>query len=82
MFWVTMLGTKEEAKQYDVIMSIPRKSTMRCSMELRADVFSTDEVQEDIIKDELNVLRMDHRLGEPRTDGDFNIYTVYHIIRK
>ena len=85
MFWAVILGTKENAQKYEVIMSIPCDSG-DIGYEITWKVYSTDEEKDDVIKDQEGVLKLDKYFaeiyGSKDADGKLALTLDYEIIRK
>ena len=81
-FWVAVLGNEEEAKKYDVELSIPKKGVRNFYMGIKGKVFSTDQDVHSVIKDHENVLRLASNLAEVRADGRMWFTIDYQLICK
>ena len=82
VFLVTLLGREEEAKKYEVKMSIRKKAGQHFSMEFRGKVFGTEEPIKDILKDSKNGLRLINSLAHVNENGEPNFTIEYQIICK
>ena len=85
MFWAVILGTKEKARNYEVIMSIPCASGA-IGYEITWKVYSTDEKKDDVIMDQEGVLKLDkyfaENYGSKNADGQLVLTLDYEIISK
>ena len=81
IFWVAILGTKDEAEKYKVRMSIPEKADQRFSMVFRGKVFNANEMK-NLLEGRKDVLRLDYSLAEERLDDNSEFKIDYHIMRK
>ena len=83
IYWVTILGTEENAQKYEVkITSAPNEDT---SAKTRGKVYSIAMSTEDILKDPSGTLYIGKNVADKMAvmrDGTPRIYTDYHIIRK
>ena len=80
-FWVSILGNEDEAKKYEVELSIPKKEGCNFCMGFRAKVISSDK-NVTAVKDRHSVLSLGNNLAEVRDDGKFQFKFDYQIIRK
>ena len=81
-FWITILGSEEDAQKYEVKMTAAPKGDT--TITARKKVYSTDMSKEDILKDSSGILKICKDLAESLSlrDGNLVIYMDYHIIRK
>ena len=82
VFWVTILGSEEEANKFEVKMSIPTKGSNKFYMGFREKVFSVDESVGEILKNRNNVLRLNKNLAHTIEDGRQSFQIDYQIICK
>ena len=85
-FWVVILGTEDDAKNYEVVLSIRDPDNQRTpGVELSGKVFGSEERQEDVIKRE-GVVHLDEAIAENvfsrSTMGELVLSVLYRIIRK
>ena len=69
IFWVTILGSKDEADKYEFKISIGNGKEKHFSTTFRGKVFSTDEKGEHPPDDNKYVLKLDNGMAEIRSDG-------------
>ena len=80
-FWVTILGNEEEAKKYEVELSIPKKEGCNFCMGFRAKVISSDKNVR-AVKDRDSVLSLGNNLVEVKPDESSQFIIHYQIICK
>ena len=66
-FWVSILGNEDEAKRYEVELSIPKKVGHKFSMGYRGKVFCIDENIGCVVRDRDNVLSLGNNMAEVKT---------------
>ena len=82
IFWVTLVGSKEEAQKYEVKMSIPKKAGQHFTMSFQGKVFSVEDCVKDLANDRTNVLRLENSLAQVNEYGKPRIAIDYQIICK
>ena len=84
LIWVVLMGTEEDAKKYEVTMTIQDDQGLPL-VEFMGKVFSTDEKKECITKKE-GVVHMDKAIVEnvasTNADGNLVLRVCYDIISK
>ena len=85
MFWVTILGSEEDAHQYDVKMSATSVDG-NTKVITKGKVYSIEKGKNDVVKGTDGILeispKMATKLGKTRRDGTFCINIDYNIVRK
>ena len=82
LFWVTILGTDEKAKRYDVRITAAPQGNM--TLTARMKIYSTEMREEDVLKDPCGVMEIsknnaDRMIAERE---DAKLVVGYHIIHK
>ena len=83
MLWVTVLGTEEEAKTFEVVMTAGPHRDMQTRM--RGKVYSIEKSKEEVLQDPHGILEISNnmagKMGEME-EGEPWLHVDYDIIRK
>ena len=82
LFWVTILGTDEKAKWYDVRITAAPQGNM--TLTARMKIYSTEMREEDVLKDPCGVMEISKNIADRMIAEreDAKLVVGYHIIHK
>ena len=85
MFWVTIVGSEEVARQYDVIMRAT-SADETTNVSTQGKIYSIEKRKSDVVEGTDGILeispKMATKLGKSREDGVFCVDITYNIVRK
>ena len=82
MLWVTLLGTEEEAKTFEVKMTAGTHDTL---ISMRSKVYSIDKRKEEVLQEHGGVMEVSKNMADKMgrmEDGKFMLHVKYYITRK
>ena len=82
MLWVTLLGTEEEAKTFEVKMTAGTHDTL---ISMRSKVYSIDKRKEEVLQEHGGVMEVSKNMADKMgrmEDGKFMLHVKYYITLK
>ena len=85
MFWVTIVGTENDAQRYEAKMNAVPKDNATANIMIKGKVYSIVKSREDVLRDENGILELGRimagKMGK-MINGEMKLEIKYHIVRK